>query len=355
MGKLLGIIIPVYKTPEKYLRACFDSLMSQRSDDFDVIVIDDGSPDKCGKICDEYATKDERFKVVHQTNSGVSAARNKGLDFVDTEWVTFIDPDDWIELDYIETIYDYIKQGDDIDVFLFDYIQEFTDKSVTKELLKESQKLGDELVQSIKLAPFNHLFINGNPVEYETNVIWNKIYRTKLIKEKELRFDIKARKGQDVIFNAEVLLQTVNFYYIHNALYHYRYLQESVTNRYNPKAQYYNEVAFENYERIIEKYNLPVAYKEAYYARVVTRVFSTMRLYYFHKENKAHWRDICRQLDGTLECKPYKEALNKVRYSILTKSQKVFVYFLKHHQYEVLWVLVNARQMAQKIAGKRLQ
>lgn len=355
MVKFLSIIIPVYKTPEKYLRACFESLMSQKSFDFDVIVIDDGSPDKCGKICDEYATKDERFKVVHQTNSGVSAARNKGLDLVDTKWVTFIDPDDWIEINYIETIYNFTKNGDGIDIFLFDYIQEFTDKSVLKELFKDSQILDEESVQSIKLAPFNHLFINGNPIEYETNVIWNKIYRTKLIKENELRFDIKARKGQDVIFNAEALLQTDNFYYIHKALYHYRYLQESVTNRYNPKAQYYNEVAFENYERIIGEYNLPIEYKEAYYARVVTRVFSTMRLYYFHKENKEHWKDICCQLNNTLESNPYKEALNKVSYSKLTKSQKIFVYFLKHRQYELLWLLVNGRLVAQKIAGKRLQ
>lgn len=354
MDAFLSIIIPVYKTPEKYLRRCLDSMQAQSRYDFKVFVVDDGSPDNCGQICDEYASKDNRIVVIHQENAGVSVARNKGIDVADTKWITFIDPDDWVENDYADVIYDAVNTNEEIDIFLFDYIQEFAQKSITKQLLSTSQTLDETWVSNLKIAPFNYFVVNGKPFEYETNVIWNKVYRTDLINRHDLRFEDKARKGQDVIFNAECLQLTGRFYYIHKSLYHYRYLSESITNRFNPKVQYYNEVAFENYERIITKYDLPVSYKDAYYARVVTRVFSTMRLYYFHPNNKKKWNEVKKDLDLTLEKSPYREALEKVKYSNLTMTQKIFVYFLKCHQYAVLRLLVNGRLMLQKLAGERL-
>ena len=158
------------------------------------------------------------------------------------------------------------------------------------------------------------------------------MYRTSLLKDNDMWFVPKARKGQDVIFNAECLQLTDKYFYIHKALYHYRYLQESVTNRFNEKAQYYNEVAFENYERIINKFLLSEEYWNAYYARVVTRL-----------------------LDDTLDKYPYCDALKKVDGSCLTKSQKVFVYFLKKRNYGMLKFLVDGRIWLKNIKGARLK
>ncbi|MCH5296582.1 MAG: glycosyltransferase [Ruminococcus sp.] len=92
----LSIIVPVYKV-EKYLPKCIDSILAQTFTDFELILIDDGSPDRCGEICDEYASKDSRIKVIHQKNQGVSAARNVGLDIAKGTYLGFVDPDDWIE------------------------------------------------------------------------------------------------------------------------------------------------------------------------------------------------------------------------------------------------------------------
>lgn len=92
----LSVIVPVYKV-EKYIHNCIDSILDQTFKDFELILVDDGSPDNCGKICDEYAKKDSRIKVIHQQNSGVSCARNSGLDISCAEYISFIDPDDWID------------------------------------------------------------------------------------------------------------------------------------------------------------------------------------------------------------------------------------------------------------------
>ncbi len=99
----LSIIVPVYKV-EKYLPKCIDSILAQTFRDFELILIDDGSPDNCGAICDEYAARDSRIKVIHQANAGVSAARNAGLDIASGTYLGFVDSDDWIEPEMYETM-----------------------------------------------------------------------------------------------------------------------------------------------------------------------------------------------------------------------------------------------------------
>ena len=100
----ISIIVPVYKV-EKYLHRCLDSIVNQTFTDWECILIDDGSPDNSGIICDEYAQMDRRFKVIHQENKGVSAARNAGLDVAKGEWIGFVDSDDWIEKETYEVAY----------------------------------------------------------------------------------------------------------------------------------------------------------------------------------------------------------------------------------------------------------
>lgn len=103
----ISVIVPVYRV-EPYLRRCVDSILNQSFGDFDLILVDDGSPDYCGAICDEYAKQDSRVHVIHQPNNGVSAARNAGMDWAftnsDSQWIAFIDSDDWVHRDYLKLL-----------------------------------------------------------------------------------------------------------------------------------------------------------------------------------------------------------------------------------------------------------
>ena len=103
----ISIIVPVYKV-ENYLYRCIESIISQTFTDYELILIDDGSPDKCGDICEEYAKKNDRIHVIHQKNGGLSAARNAGIDwsykYSNSTWITFIDSDDWVSPDYLEAL-----------------------------------------------------------------------------------------------------------------------------------------------------------------------------------------------------------------------------------------------------------
>lgn len=340
--KTLSVVIPIYKIKEKYLRECLNSISLQQTNEIEVILVDDGSPDDCGKICDEYAMKDNRLKVIHQENQGVSVARNIGIKESNGKWITFIDPDDWIETNWVEVILNTVKNVD-VDIIMFDYYQEFATKQAPQFLMSKSGFLNEEYMEAIKIAPFNQLIINNKHKEYESNVIWNKVYRANLIKDNNILFDPKARKGQDVIFNAEIFQLTSCIFYIHKPLYHYRYLQESITNRYNPKVRYYNEIAFKHYERIIDTYSLPNEYKKAFYARVLTRLYSCMRLFYFHKQNTMPFALIKNELNQILDSYPYNVALKAIDNSYLTSSERLFVYALKKKNYSLLQCLVKGR------------
>lgn len=116
----ISVIVPVYKV-EKYLKRCVDSILAQTFRDFELILIDDGSPDNCGEICDEYARKERRIVVIHQENGGISSARNAGIDWVfansDSDWLCFVDSDDWVHPQILEQLLDAnISLGTDISI-----------------------------------------------------------------------------------------------------------------------------------------------------------------------------------------------------------------------------------------------
>ena len=119
----ISVIVPVYKV-EKYIHRCVDSILEQSYADFELILVDDGSPENCGIICDEYAAKDDRVVVIHQKNRGLSAARNAGIDWVfansDSQWITFVDSDDWVHPKYLSVLYDgAIRHGVKISMCAF--------------------------------------------------------------------------------------------------------------------------------------------------------------------------------------------------------------------------------------------
>ena len=107
---LISVIIPIYNV-EQYLDRCIDSVKKQTYTNLEIILVDDGSPDNCGKMCDEYAEDDKRIKVIHKENGGLSDARNAGIEIATGEYITFIDSDDYVSLDYVEYMYKLLKDA----------------------------------------------------------------------------------------------------------------------------------------------------------------------------------------------------------------------------------------------------
>ena len=159
----ISIIVPVYKV-EQYLRRCLDSIVNQTFTDWECILVDDGSPDNSGRICDEYAEKDERFRVFHQENQGVSAARNRGLDNMNGKYCMFVDSDDTITENALTIINDAINKHT-TDLYIFQTVYHSKDNTIyiskyfhNKEFITADEYIKSMLIGTTSVGPFSKVF-----------------------------------------------------------------------------------------------------------------------------------------------------------------------------------------------------
>ena len=167
----ITIVVPVYKV-EKYLRRCIESILQQTYKNIEIILVDDGSPDNCGKICDEYKEKDNRIIVIHKENGGLSDARNAGIDIATGKYIAFIDSDDYVANNFISSLYDVcIKNECEIAQCKF--------KRVTEDYKEEQKEISETTILDGKSAIKE---IYGQNDVY-TIVAWNKLYLKNLFND----------------------------------------------------------------------------------------------------------------------------------------------------------------------------
>lgn len=222
MMPLISIIIPVYNT-EKYIRRCIDSVIAQSYSDWELILVDDGSTDGSGKICDEYAESDERIRVYHKTNGGVSSARNVGLDNATGEWVTFVDSDDWVEATYLQEIYNNCC---DTDVLFFSAVWNYLDGC------KVTYSAGDRFAYGKDAVEREIFMLLYNKSEYPfLGYTWNKAFKKSIINNNNVRFREDLSVREDEIFTHDYLRFVEGLKYMSKPLYQYRVLQSGLTHR----------------------------------------------------------------------------------------------------------------------------
>lgn len=206
---MISVIVPIYNTAP-YLRKCLDSICNQTYSNLQIILVDDGSSDGSEVICDEYANADDRVLVIHQKNSGVSAARNRALKQAKGEWVSFVDSDDWLELNMYEELLN-LSRNYDAQLLECDIYDEGIDKHSYRDIWC-----------CLKKGPF--LVFEGNERYFYalsyTPVLWNKLISMNVIKNQE--FSLTCRYGEDTLFLSEAVLNASRIACTRKPLYHYR-------------------------------------------------------------------------------------------------------------------------------------
>ncbi|MCR8925007.1 glycosyltransferase [Priestia megaterium] len=262
----VSVIVPIYKV-ENYLHRCIDSIINQTYTNLEIILVDDGSPDNCGKIADEYEEVDSRIKVIHKKNGGLSDARNYGMKHATGEFTIFVDSDDWLEKKMIENMVNSSSEYK-ADVVQSAFYYAYEDKL-----------LFDNRYYSINNAPIildnqtlmHELVIN----EKVKNFAWGKLYKTRIIK------DIPFKKGvlfEDVFWTHKVMCKVNTFLLLHQPLYNYYQRDDSIVSTYTPRnldiikglkerhdfiEEFYEELTNESYKSILKMslihYNLLLA------------------------------------------------------------------------------------------------
>lgn len=213
---LVSVIVPVYKA-EKWLHRCVDSILAQTMEDFELLLIDDGSPDRSGEICDEYAAKDSRVRVFHKENGGVSSARQRGLENAIGEYIIHCDPDDWVENNMLEEMIKCAKEND-VDMVICDY---YSENINGEELIYHKQDLQQEETSYSVLNKLINQKIHG--------ACWNKLIRRDCLKGIGF-YPFDLIYAEDQLFNAKVLKRDIKIGYLNKAYYHYVVRKGSITS-----------------------------------------------------------------------------------------------------------------------------
>ncbi len=223
----ISVIVPVYKA-ENYLPQCVESILGQTFSDLELLLVDDGSPDGSGVMCDCYAAADSRVRVIHKENGGVSTARNAGLDAAAGDYVTFVDSDDYIDVCMYEKMMGAALQG--VDVVMCDCLKEHPDGGT---LYSHPIRSGFYNREQLEQEYFPHLLMMEN-VEYPATISnCLLLFRRELAEQ--VRYLSGVRYSEDLLFGAELMYRAGSFHYLKGqAYYHYRMNPQSATHKFVP-------------------------------------------------------------------------------------------------------------------------
>ena len=227
MTEKITVIVPVYNV-ENYLNKCLDSIITQTYKNIEIIVVNDGSTDASGEICKEFAEIDHRIIYIEQENAGLSAVRNTGLEIMSGDYVTFVDSDDWIEQDYLETLYKKIVEYQ-ADIAVGNYYS-FNES----EGMFYFHILGDSYYEKVydNVSIFENLYDSQEMKSFALISAWGKLYKAGLFEQ--LRFDI-GKLGEDGYLNQKIYLLAEKIVYIHKGIYSYRIRNNSLSRTWTEK------------------------------------------------------------------------------------------------------------------------
>ena len=238
---MISIIIPVYNGGD-YLRPCFDSIIHQTYQDWELLLVDDGSTDDSGRICDEYAAQEQRISVIHKKNGGQAAARNDGLAKARGEYVSFVDCDDWIEPDMYASMLETMNH-EKAEVIICGYKEDYNDGS-SKQVNADGFQATYDAQETVKLL------LTGKIGSY----LWSMLFKREVVQE--LMPDLNPYEDHATIF--KWMLHAQRVVVLHRAFYHYRQLSSSSLHSYNPKnGNHFFQAIKERYHYIADRNMLP--------------------------------------------------------------------------------------------------
>ena len=260
---MITVVVSIYKV-EKYLNKCIESLLNQTYKDFEIILVDDGSPDKCPEMCDNWEKKDSRIRVFHKENGGLSSARNCGIEHAKGEFIIFPDPDDWVEPDYLERVL-ALREEYDADLSICGH---YIGKNINNKKAALSVLTTEEALEQLMMP---RLFCG---------YAWNKLYSMKIINNNNLRFDTELGMVQDLHFNVRYFQFCEKIVYDPKPLYHYVIDRGGVTSRYTTLTP--RKISgLKTYEKIAEITHADYPYVESIaYASLCNMCLDDIYIYY---------------------------------------------------------------------------
>lgn len=308
----VSVIVPVYNA-ERYLQCCIDSILEQSISDLELILVDDGSCDNSGMICDKAAAKDKRVKVFHISNGGVSRARNLGIENANGEYITFVDSDDYIETDHIRNI--LIKGEEELAYGGY--------KNVDGEKVIDSWRPVEQIVTIEEYRCNFESLWRENPLCF----VWCGCYKTDIIKDNYIKFDVNVNLGEDILFNLRYLKYCKNIRLVSKSSYCHNKVESSLVHRYYPERLKKEKLESQILEELSECKNLKMRW---YYWHIALNhyvLWSRKGDYKTRKDAKIKMRLV-------FEDSYFKESLLYIRRNG-TLDERIETYLMGYYSHKV--------------------
>ncbi len=332
----VSIIVPVYKVPEKYLRKCLDSCVCQTLGEVEIVIVHDFAEDNCGEICDEYARADKRIKVIHKkekVNSGLSAARNTGVENASGKWITFVDGDDWIEPETCEVLLESAKKYSNNELIMCAVCKDYGDRIEQYHAFEEGQELSrDELLKNV--------------LNFDS---WIACAYAKLIKKEHLTksniyHDAELKQGVEGLeFNIRLFNSVDRAVFVKKWFYHYMYNDESLSVNLSEKTNQLLVVGYKKIEKSLISYPDGDELLELLYDRIQYSVISAAIRCYFNKNNKMSNLQRTERFESFIADELISKSIAHKSIIPLSFSRKVTMYCIRHKNYFALKIISRLR------------
>lgn len=338
---VVSIIIPVYKVPEQYLRKCIESILAQTLKNIEILLVDDGSPDQCGKICDSYAEKDSRIRVLHKKNGGLSSARNYGCRAANGKWIMFVDGDDWIEPDMCQVMYD-AGENKQVQLVMCGIVKDYGKSAIEYEFYLEDGKIYRD--QDCKWLQQQLLVYNGNIA-----VAYAKLIDRKLLIENQIFHDEVLRQGAEGLeFNLRLfeILESATF--INKSFYHYIYNEDSISASHSELNHEFVIKCFEKIKAFIYLSDNKEMLKPWFDNRLLYVIVTTAISGYFNPANTEPYAEKRRKYAAFLEKPIVREALQTKNMMGIDVPRKIIIFCIRHGMFGILNVMGKMRRWQKK-------
>lgn len=332
-----SVIVPIYKV-EKYLEECLESICNQTFQDFELILVDDGSPDSCPQICDRYCKEDLRIRVIHKENGGLVEARKTGINAAKGHYTVFVDGDDWIDTGLLRESYN-ILQDKEVDIIAFDYYRNSPDyQEICRYKVASGYYTGEKKENEVCAK----MMCTG--IYYEFGLapsIATKVFETELIREMLMQVDGRITMGEDAVVTYPAILKANTIVISQKAFYHYRDVQDSMSQKYNP--QYFHQIeivmdwfAKKNFKELEKQL---ILYKQMLLEEGILRILMQSEKF---SEAIKEVKNICQQ-------ERYRELLSMIEPEILEPKKRRMMMALKEQNYGEIYRMYVPKRFKKKI------
>lgn len=338
----ISIIIPVYNVKTKFLEQCIISIKEQTFNDLEVIIVNDGSEEKCSNYCDTLLKLDPRVRVIHQNNKGVSEARNTGLREAQGDYITFVDADDWIHNSMCKDAIDVLMENK-ADIVMWSNCKVFESKYIPLK---------------INSSNIVNLCVDGDTKEFNPydmrliGSVWGKLYSRSIISNE--RFDSTLTHGEDVEFNFRIFSKANRFVLLNKCNYYYRYTSNSAVRAFNADTLSIYNKTLEKIKRNLEKNKIEkdsIEYNS--FLNFVCIVYMVIcSNYIFTNKNKISFLKKLSLLKNITNSVFFKEALQEADLRLIPLSRKMLMLCGKFKMYYLIYLIVKVREIQCKLYSK---